>query len=371
MTVSRTVAGAVFQNRQVAMDAAGNAYIAASTDSMWYPVRNSIATCGTSVLSVFAPDGSLLQSTYIPGGASSWYSPFAVGPGSTVFVSSQADATFTPTQAGPFAASGDPNSGILIRLSPQDGVQTFPLACIANSATAGTGPIAAGAMVTMIGNGLGPEQGIQTQATMQTPFPTETNDVEVTFDGTPAPLLWVQDAQVNAIAPWSLTPGQTTNVCVFYKAAKTNCLDWPVVQAAPGVFTVDGSMAAALNQDGTVNSKANPAPLGSIVSIFATGLGPINPSQADGSVVGLPLPVNTLTVDIGLVVCPESPFPPHVCTDPGPGPISYAGPAPFEVAGASQINFQANTHSGMALTVVLPNGQGAASNMFNVHVADQ
>jgi uncharacterized protein (TIGR03437 family) len=35
--------------------------------------------------------------------------------------------------------------------------------------------------------------------------------------------------------------------------------------AAPQIFTV------AVNQDGTLNSQANPAPVGSYVSIWATG----------------------------------------------------------------------------------------------------
>jgi len=83
--------------------------------------------------------------------------------------------------------------------------------------------------------------------------------------------------------------GPTTQVCVTYNNAKTNCLALPVAEAAPGVFTVDGTYAAAVNQDGSVNSAANPAPPNSIVSIYATGLGPINPPQADGSLVGLPL----------------------------------------------------------------------------------
>jgi hypothetical protein len=39
---------------------------------------------------------------------------------------------------------------------------------------------------------------------------------------------------------------------------KTNCLTWPAVQIAPGVFTVAGTHAAALNEDGTINSAANP-----------------------------------------------------------------------------------------------------------------
>jgi uncharacterized protein (TIGR03437 family) len=38
-----------------------------------------------------------------------------------------------------------------------------------------------------------------------------------------------------------------------------------------GLFTTDGSHAAALNQDGTVNSATNPATAGSVISVFGTG----------------------------------------------------------------------------------------------------
>lgn len=41
-----------------------------------------------------------------------------------------------------------------------------------------------------------------------------------------------------------------------------------VIERWPGLF--DG----ALNQDGTVNSESNPAPLGSVVSLFGNGFGP-------------------------------------------------------------------------------------------------
>ena len=95
--------------------------------------------------------------------------------------------------------------------------------------------------------------------------------MEVTFDGQPAPLLWVQDSQVNVVAPWSLTAGQSTEVCVTYNAGETNCLGWPVAGTVPGVFTVDGVHAAPLNEDGSVNSADNPAQPGSIVSCSQRG----------------------------------------------------------------------------------------------------
>jgi uncharacterized protein (TIGR03437 family) len=56
------------------------------------------------------------------------------------------------------------------------------------------------------------------------------------------------------------------------------------------VFTVDGFYAAALNQDGTVNSASNAALAGTIVSVFATGLGLTNPVETDGAIVAPPIP---------------------------------------------------------------------------------
>jgi hypothetical protein len=122
----------------------------------------------------------------------------APGLNSTVFLLHQAGPGFAPTQTGPFPA-GVPGTGVYLwSLSPNANAQTFPLACLGNAATYQTGPIAPGGFVTLFGSGLGPQQGVQPQATLQSPFPTQAASVEVTFDGTPAALLWVQDAQMES-----------------------------------------------------------------------------------------------------------------------------------------------------------------------------
>jgi uncharacterized protein (TIGR03437 family) len=363
-----------------ALDAAGNAYVTGVSDiynsevPYLVPVHNSLSTCGTDWLSVIGPDGSVLQTTYAPpGGEAVVEAPFvAIGPNSSVFMAHSAANGFSPTQAGPFSGN---TSFYLWSLSPNANAQTFPLACLGNSATYVTEPIAPGGFVTLYGSGLGPQQGVQAQATLQSPFPTQAAGVEVTFDGTPAPLLWVQDGQVNVVAPWSLTVGQSSQVCVTYNTVKTNCLSWPVAATAPAVFTTaDGLHAAALNQDGSVNSANNPAPLGSIVTVFATGLGLVAPPQADGTLVGFPLPTNVLAVSVGFTVA----NPPFGATILNPLEVTYAGPAPYLVAGASQINFKlgppANqndlyTYNGQPnINVFLPS---ALSQAFAVYVAKQ
>jgi uncharacterized protein (TIGR03437 family) len=370
-TGSVTLTTMTYLSAGFALDATGNAYITQEINGQLYPVKNSIATCGSTVLSVFAPDGTLLQTTYIPGTGPSNSQPLIVtGPNSTVFLTAPS-AGFAPTQAGPFPP-GIAGLNILTRLSANANAQIQPLACVGNAASFGTGPIAPGEMVTLIGSDLGPQQGIWLQATPQSPLPEQAGNVEVTFDGTPAPLMWVQDAQINAVVPWALTlgqttPGQTTQICVSYNSTPTNCLTWPVAQTAPGVFTKDGVYAYALNQDGTANSAANPAPVGSIVAVWATGLGPITPVQADGSLVEFPLPDNVLaagaegqwTIVTGICcgLIPRT----------APLVVTYAGPAPYQVAGESQINFQVAAYPG-SIAIVLPSTQ---SQSFQIYVASQ
>lgn len=234
--------------------------------------------------------------------------------------------------------------------------QFFPcLTALTNAASFETGPVAPGELVALFGTNLGPQQGVSFRANAQSPYPSQLADVQLTFGGIPAPLMWVQAAQINAVAPWSLTPGRTTLVCVSYENANGNCLSLPVAQAAPAVFTVDGTYAAALNQDGSINSLNNPAAMGSIVVVWATGLGPITPSQADGSLVAPPLPDNILQAGVTGTYQLGIPFPitSNVVFD-----VTYAGPAPYMVAGVSQINFQVGSFpSNGMIYVTLPSSK--------------
>lgn len=347
-TINTTIAAG---NVGSALDAAGNAYVAAVTNTL-YPVKNSLVPCHAGTLSqtlsgynqllnVVAPDGSIVQSTYLPGGDALGSPRLAVAPNGTILVVATAGPSFTPTQTGPFSA-GVPGSYYLLSLSTTalgPPAQTYPLlACVGNSASFGVSAISPGELVTLSGNGIGPQQGIAAVPTAANLYPKQVANVQVTFDGTPAPLFWVQDTQINLVAPWSLIPRQNTRVCVSYNDAGTdNCLTWPVVVNSPAVFTVDGRYAAALNQDGTYNSANNPAPVNSIVTIYATGLGPIAPSQPDGSLIGFPLPTNTLPISVYAFYSTGIPFGNQSQTF---FDVQYAGPAPGSVAGVSQINFR-------------------------------
>ena len=345
-----------------ALDSAGNAYIAGSSTRL-SPARNSLATCaypasagepgGGNWLAVFAPDGSIVQWTYLPV-AVNLASVIVGGPSPYVFLNGSAAYGFAPTQSSPI-----PGSGALVRLSPAS-AQTYPLACLGNSADYNITAISPGDIITLFGNGLGPQQGVQTAATLQTPYPKEAAGVRVTFDGSPAPLLWVQDSQINVVAPWSLTPGNSTEVCVSYNSVKTNCLTWPVTQADPGVYMLDATHAVALNQDGSLNSADNPASPGSTVTVFATGLGPLATPQPDGVLAGSPAPGLALPIQPGEWEYFEGGDTYAVFS---PVQLIAAGQAPGMVAGASAISFQS---AGNPYTLSVA---GALSPLFCIHQA--
>jgi len=151
-----------------------------------------------------------------------------------------------------------------------------------------------------------------------------------------------------------------------------------VVEVAPGVFTTDGTHAAALNQDGTLNSAANPAALDSTVTIFATGLGPTDPPQADGALAEPPLAADTLQLTLlGGCAFSMGGIPP-ICIAYDYYPALSAGPAPGSVAGLSQMvinasDFFKQNFPPQPLSVVVQEASGTAanSNEFTIYLAGQ
>src|SRR5205807_764416 len=94
------------------------------------------------------------------------------------------------------------------------------------------------------------------------------------------------------------------SIQVEYQGRSGNAVVLPVVASSPALFTLDSSgrgQAAILNQNGSVNSMANPATRGSIVSLYGTGEGATTPAGVDGSVAGAaaPKPILPVRVKIG------------------------------------------------------------------------
>jgi uncharacterized protein (TIGR03437 family) len=232
--------------------------------------------------------------------------------------------------------------GVVSRVQFGGGGWTAP-ACLSNNVLnaatqSGSGGIAPGEMVTLTGFGIGPDIGVAYQPDAQGNVPTQLAGVQVLFDGVPAPVLYAQSRQVNAIAPAELNG--TVHVTVTYNNQPFGPAVAKATSVIPGIFRLQigqSAQAAAINQDGTLNGPTNPAARGSVVTVWGTGYGETNPPCSPG---GLNIPrAEPLSPGLSALITvglpdPLSPFGPQTV------PAQYAGSAPTLLCGVVQINFQ-------------------------------
>lgn len=150
----------------------------------------------------------------------------------------------------------------------------------------------------------------------------------VLFDGMPASLLYTGNDQINAVAPFGVE-GTFTKLTIELDGRRLGPYELPVNDTVPAIFTLGGSgigQGAILNQDYTINSPANPAARGSVVMIFATGAGRMDPPQKDGEMTGLQLPLPRPRLGVSVLIGSH------------PAEALYAGAAPGLVAGVLQVN---------------------------------
>jgi uncharacterized protein (TIGR03437 family) len=119
------------------------------------------------------------------------------------------------------------------------------------------------------------------------PLPRELADIQVLVNDEPAPLFFVGPGQINFQVPMDAPESGFADVQVV-RTSTGQILAGGAVQmnlASPGLFTTDGSgrgQVRAINQDGSINSPENPAPRGSVVTLFATGQGVVPGAPPDG-----------------------------------------------------------------------------------------
>jgi len=146
----------------------------------------------------------------------------------------------------------------------------------------------------------------------------------VLVNGVPAPLLYADPGQINAVVPYLAS--ETPQIVI---ATPTGTIDGPTVSetnAAPGVFQNAQAFAAALNQDGSINSLSNPAKSGSVVAIFMTGF------SLNGEDAGQLTPAG--------VISDTSSIDPVWVGDSKSFEVLFAGSAPGLVFGVMQVNFR-------------------------------
>jgi uncharacterized protein (TIGR03437 family) len=200
------------------------------------------------------------------------------------------------------------------------------IGAVVNAASFLEGAVSPGELVTIFGANLGPTAETGAQLDAEGRISTTAGSTSVLFDGVAAPLLYSSSSQINAIVPFGVA-GPNTQIQVMYQGNVVASTTVPVQAATPALFALNGSgggPGAILNQDGSVNSGSNPAALGSVVVLYATGGGATTPASQDGVLTSLPYPAPDLQVSVTIEGVPAE--------------VKYAGPAPGLVAGVMQIN---------------------------------
>jgi uncharacterized protein (TIGR03437 family) len=245
--------------------------------------------------------------------------------------------------------------------------QTAVIKQVANAASGSSKVIVPQMLVSIYGSNL----ANQIVAAPITSFPTTLGGTTVTFNGVPAPLLYVSAGQINAQVPGGIQGSASANVIVETAVGPSAAFPVTVTPmgitsaspsiasfgSAPGIFTQDSSgcgQAAALNIHADGSSTPN-TPQSSFdpqqdagFAIYLTGLG-----YFAGRTDGLPYTFNAsdnrntqFGVTVGAV-----PGVDHASTNLA---TSYAGPAPGFV-GVDQINAM-YYNFGPMVTVPLPEG---------------
>lgn len=159
-------------------------------------------------------------------------------------------------------APGTYQATVLIDAGPIAGSQSIPLTfivtapapavvigAITDAADFHPGPVAPGELATVWGSNLAGQ------------------NVSVALNGMPAKLFYTGAQQINLRIPPALSGQPSAKLVVTADGASSAPFTVPLTSVAPAIFT-----PGVLNQDNTVNSAANPAPLGSILQIFLTGM---------------------------------------------------------------------------------------------------
>ena len=174
-----------------------------------------------------------------------------------------------------------------------------------------------------------------------------------------APLFFVRNDQVNAQVPYSVAGKTTAELQVRYQGVASNVVTMPIAASAPGIFALAGgkNQAVALNQDGTLNSPANPAEPASIVILYTTGEGQTNPPGVTGKLADPPFPEPRLPVSVSF-------------SDIRAEEILFAAGAPG-FTGLMQINVRIppGVNPGAALPVVLRVGEGRSQPEVTIAIA--
>ena len=328
----------------LSLDSAANVRVAGTTGSADFPQASGFPNGMEFLAELNAGGTSLLHSQLFP--ANTVAAGIAVDAGGTVHMAGATGLVYAYVQPA------------------IDSSQVFGLANAAGGTLAGR--VTPGEVISIYGANLGPASGVTASFNSAGYLPVSLAGVRVVIDGIPAPLLYVSGTQINAVAPVELTGTSPVPLQVTAGSGALPLFRLAIDPAIPEVFRTTAGNAAAINQDGTINSQSNPAKSGAIVAVWATGVGLPIPG-ADGQETTVAQQLCNCEIFAALIrsgSASDANLRQEDLSDPYV-PLIYAGAAPGTVTGVVQINFQVNGSSNYyGLTA-----NGKTSDLFFLYVS--
>jgi uncharacterized protein (TIGR03437 family) len=240
-------------------------------------------------------------------------------------------------------------SGFTVLAWNYDAPVTLPIVSSVVNAADGGSDMAPGGLISIYGQQMSPV----TLATSQIPLPTALAQSCVEVNGTPVPLLYVSQQQINAQLPNNVSGSAT--LTILTPGGESDSFYFTVSATAPDVFLsgtagpLTGLATVVRWNDGELVTPTNPIHPNDWLEIYLTGMGATTPAVSPG----MPGPTNPLA----LVKTP-----PSVTLGGYPLTVTYAGLAPGEV-GVYQIDafVPFGVPLGMSVPLAIYQGGGSTS----------
>ncbi|MGC9946080.1 MAG: cellulase family glycosylhydrolase [Bryobacteraceae bacterium] len=226
--------------------------------------------------------------------------------------------------------------------------QTVPAINAVANAASFTGAVSPGSLATIFGTGFASQPAQPTNL----PLPGDLGGVSVSVNGFYSPMLYTDSGQINFQVPFEAQAGGAT---VLVRSPLGMSLEYPLTidAASPGIFQMDGNRAVATDSSGTLLTADHPAPAGSVIVVYLTGIGSLTTTPLDGA--GAPVnPLARATLSATATVGGDN------------APIQFLGLTPYFV-GLAQANLQVpQLAAGDYPAVITVNGVASAPAILSI-----
>jgi uncharacterized protein (TIGR03437 family) len=210
--------------------------------------------------------------------------------------------------------------------------------------------VSPGQLLSIRGDAIGPGDGLSAEVTADKAVADSLAGVKVFIGESPAPILFASKERVDLIVPMGVRAGETATIVLRHGGQSSAPLLVKILDSAPGLLVRDQAKSGAvwaMNENGSLNDAGTPCLRGSIVTLYGSGFGELEPKKPDGTIVNeplgnLPKPIQPVRVWIGSVECA----------------LEYCGQASGMVLGVVQLNVRIPIDlPGGALAIVVAVGE--------------